>query len=483
MAMETATRERPAASETPRPERPEGLFDSAWQKLGQAWREIARFSGGRAAKGGKPAALRAQIEACLEGQGGEVSARARAAGLARAYLGFPREERVALLRLLASEYAPPRHAVEEAMGVLRAAATPEQEEAAQRRLRLALEPRRLKLLRQFNALRSGPRFLVELRAELLDLAPEHPELKALEADLKELLASWFDIGFLELRSLTWDSPASLLEKLSRYEAVHRIRSWQDLKNRLDVDRRVYAFFHPSMPDEPLIFVEVALADGLAGQIQELLDPKAPALDPDEASAAIFYSISNTQRGLAGISFGSFLIKQVVDRLRHEQPGLKQYATLSPIPGFVPWLREALEAGDPDVALAPGESKRLEAAAPGAAPQETLRASLDDPARLRDPRLVMALKTPLLRLCARYLLKAKRPDGRRSRDPVAHFHLSNGARLQRLNWMADTSPKGLAQSAGIMINYLYQLERIERRHEAYASEGKIAASSAATGLAK
>jgi malonyl-CoA decarboxylase len=319
-----------------------------------------------------------------------------------------------------------------------------------------------------------------MRAELMRLAPHDETLAVLDHDLKNLLAHWFDEGFLEIKRITWDSPAALLEKLMVYEAVHEIRSWSDLKNRLEADRRCFAYFHPRMPDEPLIFVEVALVKGMADNVQSLLDETAPVGDPASADTAIFYSISNCQRGLSGISFGAFLIKRAVDRLAAELPHLTRYATLSPMPGFRAWLEtRMLEEGD-DLLL-PAERKALEAL-PGAIEENTLTALLARPHWYEDDAVAQALKAPLLRLAARYLLTEKTSRGR-ALDGVAHFHLSNGARLERINWLGDLSPKGLQQSAGIMINYLYRLSEIEQNHEAYTGEGRVAASPAITRLLK
>jgi malonyl-CoA decarboxylase len=291
------------------------------------------------------------------------------------------------------------------------------------------------------------------------------------------LADWFDIGFLELKRITWDSPAALLEKLIAYEAVHEIRGWNDLKNRLEADRRCFAFFHPRMPDEPLIFVEVALVNGMAGNIHALLDESAPLGDPTAADAAIFYSISNCQRGLNGISFGDFLIKRVVDALTAELPRLKTFATLSPIPGFRAWLTK--DRTRPDL-LRPAEAKALAAVAGNGAAQPDLVQLLDRPGWQDDPVLMPAMRDPLSRLCAQYLLMEKGRGGRAA-DPVAHFHLTNGARVERLNWLGDTSDKGMQQSVGLMVNYLYRLDHIEANHEAYRGEGRVVASSSIRNL--
>ena len=328
------------------------------------------------------------------------------------------------------------------------------------------------------------KFLVDLRASLLAVCKDDPLLRALEADLKGLLASWFDVSFLELKRIDWTSPAALLEKLVGYEAVHEIRSWRDLKNRLDSDRRCYAFFHPRMPDEPLIFVEVALVQGLTASVQRLLDQKAPVLDPGACDTAIFYSISNCQRGLAGISFGNFLIKRVVDLLSREFGNLKTFATLSPIPGFRAWVDRQLAAKEPAL-LSEEEAASLRAAMPGASSEESpLAAILAHRGWQRDPALRKAAEPVLVRLCASYLLTEAAANGaKRARDPVAHFHLSNGARVERISAAADTSEKGVKESATLMVNYLYDPARIEEYHEDYAGEGKRNASTAVKRLGR
>ncbi len=425
--------------------------------------------------------VREQMRACLEGRGGEVSARTRAAQLGRTYIGLNAEGRLRFLTMLATEFDIDRKAVDAAMDRALAAADPAARSAAETQLRVALEPPRVRLLTQFNGLPEGVKFLVDMRSELLRHRREHPELAGLESDLKGLLASWFDVGFLELRRLTWRSPAALLEKIIAYEAVHAIESWDDLKNRLDSDRRLYAFFHPRMPEEPLIFVEVALVRGIATNIHDLLDEAAPVGDPTAADTAIFYSISNAQKGLAGISFGNFLIKRVVEVLAAEFPNLKTFATLSPIPGFRSWLDERLGQGEPGL-LTAAEHKALTQATNGMAAKGSLKALLGSPEWFQDPGLVEPMKAPLMRLCARYLTEAKRPSGK-ALDPVAHFHLSNGARMERLNWLADTSPKGMRESAGMMINYLYKLADIEANHEAYTGQNRVTASAQVKGLAK
>ncbi len=332
---------------------------------------------------------------------------------------------------------------------------------------------------QFNALPDGVKFLVDMRASLLELSAEDPALDDLEADLKALLTSWFDIGFLELKRITWETPAAVIEKLIEYEAVHEIRDWEDMKSRLASDRRCYAYFHPRMPEEPLIFVEVALTEGMASSISALLGEREHPEEASAADCAIFYSISTAQRGLDGIGFGGFLIKRVVEQLAQEFEHLETFATLSPIPGFRRWLDDHLAEPAADL-LTRGEHRALAAFLEDGGDQDFDEASflarlLDRPDWQDDEALAKALCGPLSRLCAHYLVREKR-NGRRVRDPVAHFHLSNGARMERLNWLADRSAKGLAQSAGLMINYLYAVDDIPANHEAYAGEGEIPASS-------
>ncbi|MGB8265352.1 MAG: malonyl-CoA decarboxylase family protein [Candidatus Velthaea sp.] len=421
------------------------------------WREIAesaqiafaRVPPGDLARRDLPR-VRADIQACLDGIGGEVSSRARAASLGRIYLDLNDDGKKQFLELLARPL--PDRALVEALAHELALAGDADYDAKIAALRAAVQPPAHRLFAQFNSLPAGIKFLVDLRADLLRLAEGSGPLRRLERELRDQLAAWFDIGFLDLQRITWDAPASLLERLASYEAVHEIRNWRDLKNRLDTDRRCYAFFHPLMPDEPLIFLEVALLSELAASIQPLLDTAAPLENPREASTAIFYSISNCQRGLAGISFGNALIKRVATDLSRELPQLKTFATLSPIPGFRSWLAKHEGADSP------------------------LAATLARRGWQRDPTVSAAVETPLMRLCAHYLAVEKRRGGE-ARDPVAHFHLLNGARIERLDWLGDRSPKGLRESAGMMVNYLYKLDQIDENHEAYTSGGKIAVSNA------
>jgi len=452
------------------------------------WRTIAQAGGKEGALQLSPhlpdsdaAVVRDQMLDCLRGKGGEVSARQRAAALGEAYLGLNWDGRKRFIKILAEDFGTDRDVVGQAIYNFQNAEDEDTRRGYEIELRRNLDPARMTLLRQFNALPQGVKFLVDLRAELLKMVREDPSLKVVERDLKDLLIAWFDVGFLELRRLTWDSPASILEKVAEYEAVHSIQSWSDLKNRLARDRRLFAFFHPRMPNEPLIFVEVALVAGMADNVQVLLDEGAPNQDPDQADTAIFYSISNAQAGLAGISFGNFLIKKVVGNLKQELPNLKNFATLSPIPGFRKWLDETMAQGDTSL-LQGGERDALKDASGQKGPKGGLKALLEDHSWRQNPKACEALKAPLMRLAARYLTDAKR-KGTRTLDPVAHFHLSNGARMERLNWMGDVSEKGMKQSAGMMINYLYKLNDIEKNHEAYSADGQIIMSSQIKSLKK
>ena len=434
------------------------------------------------------AQLRAQLQECADALGGEVSARQRAARLAKTYSGLSDAGRAAFLRLIATEFGPQPERVAEAHAAYQAAVGGDAQWAAESALRAALRSPRLRILTQFNALPEGVKFLVDLRADLLRYSETDPVLRPLDRELESRLAAWFDVGFLELQRITWNSPAALLEKLIAYEAVHAIRSWEDLKNRLDSDRRCYAFFHPRMPLEPLIFVEVALVDDLAGSVQALLDEQAPVFDAQRATTAIFYSISNTQVGLRGVSFGHFLLKRVIEDLQRDFPRLEQFATLSPIPGLRRWVekhpQEWASVFDADL------RGRLARHLPdGAVPSEdAVRTLLADGAWVGNERLARVLQPALTRLAARYFLNAKAAErGEKTGaqgvgvpkpfDPVARFHLGNGACVERINVLADTSPNGLKQSYGLMVNYLYDPDGIEANVEAFARAGSIAASGA------
>jgi len=412
------------------------------------------------------------MEDCLTGRGGEVSARQRAATLGELYLTLSKVGRRNFLETLVDNFYLDQGQIKATAQELLAAIDDKIFRQAASRMSEALVSPQQRLLRQFNALPQGVKFLVDLRADLLSFRPQPPKFAALDRDLKELLISWFDIGFLSVERITWQSPAALLEKLMAYEAVHAISSWSDLHNRLESDRRCYAFFHPGMSDEPLIFIEVALVEGLATSIQDLLDESAPDKDPLEADTAIFYSISNTQKGLQGISFGPFLIKQVVSSLRQELPNLKTFSTLSPMPGFRRWLTtyiEAATAGDEQDPVL----DCLDTAARLLGTAENPETVLNATNWWQNQQVAETLKGPLLSLCARYLHEHREKD-RAPLDPVARFHLGNGARIERINWLGDTSAKGMQESCGMMVNYLYHLKEMEQNIEAYATGREVAA---------
>ena len=404
--------------------------------------------------------LRRQLKDCAVGTGGEVSARSRAARLGETYLSLDAAGRHEFLRRIALDFGPDPAAVEAAHRAYQAAVGQPGQWDAEAALRAAMRSSRIRILTQFNALPQGVKFLVDLREDLLGFLEKDDELAVLDREMESRLTAWFDVGFLELQRITWNSPASLLEKLIQYEAVHEIRSWSDLRNRLDSDRRLYAFFHPRMPQEPLIFVEVALTRTLSGNIQELLDESAPVLDAGRADTAIFYSISNTQPGLRGVTFGNFLLKRVIDDLKRDYPQLKTFATLSPLPLFAAWLRQ-----EPQVLAGLGMDL----------------AQLTSGEWARDKAASRRLRDPLEGLAARYLYLARKNG--RPYDPVARFHLGNGARIERINWLADISPKGFSQACGLMVNYVYDPDEIESNVEAFVGEDRIAAAAAIRRLAK
>jgi malonyl-CoA decarboxylase len=332
----------------------------------------------------------------------------------------------------------------------------------------ACEPRRQELLRRLNLSSGGTHELVRMRADLLELMSDYPELRAINGDFTHLFTSWFNRGFLVLKRIDWNTPAVILEKIIRYEAVHEIHDWSDLRRRLDArDRRCFAFFHPAIGDEPLIFVEVALHKGLPDQIQAILDSDTYDIDDSAAAdTAAFFGISNCQAGLRGISFGNFLIKQVVQELKQELPNLRNFVTLSPVPGFRKWL----------------ENNYLETDGPLEAEAREALEHLNDPDWHTDPVRSESLRDVIRPLAARYLFKAKNARGL-PLNPVARFHLGNGAQLHRINWLGDTSTKGLQQSFGLMVNYLYVLDDIERNHEQYTTNGTIVCSTGVRDLGR
>lgn len=407
------------------------------------------------------------IRKCVQAKGGEISSRARAVELGQTYLNLNENGRKRFMKILSWEYDIDHKKLDETIDKYKRADNPEKRIIAEMELSDALIPPRVKLLKQFISLPNGFKFLVDFRGDLLSMKDDLHLVK-LDADLKNILSSWFDVGLLDLQEITWESSASLLEKLMKYEAVHEIRSWTDLKNRLDSDRRCFAFFHNKMPNEPLIFVEVALVNEISGNIRKLLDEDAVTIKPEEADTAVFYSITNAQKGLEGIHLGNFLIKRVVNELSKKLKGLKHFVTLSPIPLFRTWL-DSLLLMEGESVLKSSELMSLKSIIKKRNIPKGLLRLLDSNWHL-DPDISKVLKPVLMRLCADYLVNARK--GTRALDPVANFHLRNGARIERLNWLADTSAKGMEQSAGMMVNYYYKLSDIEKNHENYISESRI-----------
>jgi len=422
--------------------------------------------------------LQGLIHDCIYAKGGDVSARAWTVELGTLYLQLSKEGRETFHDILAHDFDIDRQVLTEKIRNLEKAQNQKEAINAEIGLKKALTPPRIILLKQFSSLPNGLKLLIDMRATLLSKIKEDHRLYKLSIDIKEILDAWFDIGLLDLQEITWNSPAALLEKLIEYEAVHEIRSWTDLRNRLDSDRLCFAFFHNKMVSEPLIFVEVALVNKLSTSIQELLNKENEKIDPHHANTAVFYSISNTQPGLAGISLGNFLIKTVVQKLSAEFSEIKHYATLSPVPGFRNWLDPKLAKGD-DV-LRPKERATLKEHFKGENEALLLNNILTDD-WCEKSEVAEVVKPILQRLCAQYLLEERRGD--RALDPVANFHLSNGARLERINWLADLSENGMAHSYGFMVNYYYKLSEIEKNHEEYVTKTHIVASRGVKALLK
>jgi malonyl-CoA decarboxylase len=386
------------------------------------------------------------------------------------YRSLDRKEQAQFFATLLTEFSPDPSAVLDAS----AAYAAEPSAGTLARLCEAAEPPRQELFRRLNRAPGGTAAILQMRERLLDLKAQEPELDAVDWDFRHLLSSWFNPGFLQVVNVDWHTPAHVLEKIIQHEAVHEIRGWDDLRRRLEADRRCFAFFHPMLPDEPLIFVEVALMDRMADNVSPLVDVRRILRDPQRATTAVFYSISNCQPGLRGVSLGNFLIKKVVEVLTQEFPRLKTFCTLSPIPGFAAWLGAQQKA--PDRAPTPLAAEALRALA------EKLGTEL--PGIAHDPdaatQRLATVKEPLLQLCATYLVR--RVDGSEPvRDPVERFHLNNGARLERINWLADVSKKGLRESLGLMVNYRYEPREIEENHEKFA-QGEIVASRQVRSLA-
>ena len=434
------------------PPAPRSWFERLWSSIAERGRQHASLPA-EAVTGLERAKLLAQ--ALLSGRG-EASGAALAKELQTVAQRLTAGDRLEFQRYLATDFAPDPVLLKAAAEAY--LASPDPKTVAT--LADTVEPPRQELLRRMNMSPGGTASLVALRKELLGRLKEHPELAPLDGDLRHLLGSWFNRGFLELRRIDWQTQAAVLEKLITYEAVHEIQGWNDLRRRLAPDRRCFGFFHPALPGEPLIFVEVALVEGLAGAVQSLLAPAGDDAEARErearADTAIFYSISNCQDGLRGVSFGNFLIKQVVEELKAELPNLTRFSTLSPVPGFRRWLEKRLPAEGSD-----------------------LPALLATERWWEQPPVAETLRPALLRECAVYLTRP--PGDKASVDPVARFHLGNGARLEQVNWLGNVAPRGIKESYGIMVNYLYDLPTIESNHEAYVRDGTVVRSAAVDAL--
>ena len=420
-------------------------------RLGKWWTRKVDVPAKEAAPMAAPVALspreirrmREQLRRCFDARLTDVAANEAAREWRDRYAGADADTRQAMLAVLAEVAAD--------------AGGSDAARSGASQLTQALSHARIRFFKRLNGLAAGGglRFLLQLRADMLRARKQIPALKPLDEDLEGLFSNWFDVGLLELRRISWDSPASLLEKLIVYEAVHEIASWADLRNRLDSDRRCYAFFHPRLPDEPLIFVEVAFVPDMAGNVQTLLDEAAPLEDLKKVRWAIFYSISNTQTGLRGVSFGNFLLKRVIEEIQNEFPKLKQFATLSPIPGFADWLRKQSASQLDDVFAVRSLVRHRQVRGKEAAGQDWLAWLQSEEG---DAEQAAARQAVGIALAAHYLVKVR--DGTLPVDPVARFHLGNGAQMERLNWQADASKKGRAQSCGMMVNYLYELDALD-----------------------
>ncbi len=437
-------------------ERASSFFSGLLDTLTERGRSLLQWRGAAAAL---TQAQLIELGEALLSRRGEATGVALAQALLDAYAAAPRSDRMAFLDAMAEQFGPDEAELTRAIEIVR---NGDLSSEAVNRLHKAAEPRRQELIRRLNLAPGGTAALVKMREELLAALRERPQLAHVDSDFSHLFGSWFNRGFLVLRRIDWTTPANILEKIIRYEAVHAFENWDDLRNRLaPPDRRCYGFFHPQLVDEPLIFVEVALTREIPPAIAPLLDLERKAIGANEANTAVFYSISNTQRGLGGISFGNFLIKQVVEDIKRELPNLTTFVTLSPVPGFADWLGKERANASSTVL----ESDQREALN-----------NLDIPDWASDQVLCARIEPALLSAAAAYFLTARTSRGGLI-DPVARFHLGNGARLERLNVLGDRSEKGIQQSHGLMVNYLYALNEIESNHEAYAEKRQVAASSA------
>ena len=438
-------------------------LSSMWGRIADRGRALFNLPESRS-----PADLAIKLCDKLVSTQGEASGTALAREVVDLYGQLESAARLVFLEHLAAHYGPEPDVIHAAADAYRASGSFANYAALTR----AVEPPRRELLGRMNMAPGGTAALVRMREHVLAALKERPQLEPLENDLAALLAVWFNRGFLQIERIDWHTPAAILEKLIAYEAVHEIKGWDDLRRRLADDRRCYAFFHPALPDEPLIFVEIALVRGLATAIGPLITEAPAVAGPQAADTAIFYSISNCQTGLRGISFGNFLIKQVVSELLRDFPNLRTFATLSPIPGFRGWLTKLVRRGTPGL-LTAGERDRLKAATGRPTSKGSFLRLVESGAWHDEHGLREAVRVPLMRLCAVYLSGSLGAQG--VSDPVARFHLGNGARIERLNWQADPSRKGNRQAFGIMVNYLYDPALIEENHEAFVREGKAAMS--------
>ncbi|MGO6946804.1 malonyl-CoA decarboxylase [Rhizobium johnstonii] len=436
------------------------FFTDMLQSITDRGRQLL-FSGSRATQVAAKADLQTLCEMLLSSRG-EASGMALAAEILDRSCALESEGAQAFLDMLHKKFGPDTAKLDQAIENYRA----DKSSAAIIALHQAAEPRRQELLRRLNHAPNGTAKLVRMREQLLASKDQSAGYHALDADFTHLFGSWFNRGFLTLRPIDWSTPAYILEKIIKYEAVHEIAGWEELRSRLaPADRRCFAFFHPRLADEPLVFVEVALTRSVPRAIGDVLVEGREQINADEATTAVFYSISNCQDGLRGISFGNFLIKQVVEDLRRDLPGLKNFVTLSPVPGFARWLARA---------RASAADRLLPEAA-----RETLLL-LNDPSWPDNENTASEVERVLLPLAARYFLTERTPEGRPI-DPVARFHLGNGARLERLNFLGDRSAKAMQQAHGLMVNYLYKLDDIVANHEALAQRGEVIASPAVKSL--
>jgi len=437
------------------------LFQKAINSIADAGREMLNRRMQVVSPTQKTEVTISQLCRDLLSEKGEALGTALACNVMDAYKRLDEAGRLAFFHMLRDEFEPEQEALEDAIYTYLNDPSRENRQFLEKHV----EAPRQGLIRAMNMAPGGTDALLGMREDLLTFVKEDKSLKVVDADFVHLFSSWFNRGFLRIQEISWETPATVLEKIIEYEAVHAIADWSDLRRRLAQDRRCYGFFHPALPGEPLIFVEVALTNDLSGSVQPLLSHDVVG-KAEEANTAIFYSISNCQKGLLGISFGNFLIKQVVMELKQELPNIKTFSTLSPIPLFRKWLDNAFEGGqvsdllsEPGLADAYFEFK-----------QRNIKSSAD----LKDED-----QSLLTRLCGYYLTQVKRKN--MPYDPVARFHLGNGARLERINWLGDVSANGVRQSYGLMVNYLYDLPSIEKNHEAYVNNDEVIVSDAVSRL--